>query len=61
MIIIIIIIIITFFRRRWRVYTLAAPSSNLPAETNSYADNYPFSVKVEVPLTASDLMRYQVP
>jgi dipeptidase len=36
-------------RRVWRVLSLGAPDLNLPGETNGYADDYPFSVKVTRP------------
>lgn len=45
-------------RRVWRVLSFAAPSLNLPIETNANGDDYPFSVKVETLLTPEDLMRY---
>jgi dipeptidase len=44
---------------KWRVFSLAAPSSSLPPYTNPNADDYPFSVEVDVLLTEEDLMRYQ--
>lgn len=43
-------------RRAWRVFMLAAPSSNLPGDTNEWGDDYPFSIKVEKLLGASDIM-----
>ena len=36
-------------RRRWRILSLAAPSLGLSPQASSYADEYPFSVKVETP------------
>lgn len=45
-------------RRVWRVFDLAAPSLKLPAKTNAYADDYPFSVPVDRPLDEDDLMRW---
>jgi dipeptidase len=49
-------------RRVWRVFSLLDPSLNLPAETDSYASNYPFSVKPTInngKLDKHDLMRLQ--
>jgi dipeptidase len=43
-------------RRVWRIFSLANPNLNLPADTNSYADDYPFSVPVARPLSAADIM-----
>ena len=43
-------------RRVWRVFSLAAPSSDLPGETDPYGNDYPFSVKVDSPLAPLDLM-----
>jgi len=47
-------------RRRWRVYSLAAPklaaSGGLPAEVSTFADEYPFAVPVETKLTAKDVL-----
>ena len=48
--------------RLWRVLSLGAPDLNLPAETNAYADDYPFSVPVTRPqgkFSANDLMWMQ--
>ena len=42
--------------RVWRVFSLAAPSSNLPSETNAWGDDYPFSMKVDEPLELADVM-----
>ena len=38
-------------RRVWRVLDTAAPSLGLPAETDVWMDDYPFSVEAETPLT----------
>eukprot|EP00607_Mallomonas_marina_P009286 CAMPEP_0182418534 /NCGR_PEP_ID=MMETSP1167-20130531/2939_1 /TAXON_ID=2988 /ORGANISM="Mallomonas Sp, Strain CCMP3275" /LENGTH=659 /DNA_ID=CAMNT_0024592781 /DNA_START=89 /DNA_END=2068 /DNA_ORIENTATION=- len=46
-------------RRRWRVMKLVAPSLDLPSDTDTYATNYPFSVKAERPISAADLMDIQ--
>jgi dipeptidase len=46
-------------RRVWRVFSLAAPSLNLPSTTNAFADDYPFSVRVERPLSAKVVMSWQ--
>lgn len=46
-------------RRVWRVFTLAAPNANISPYTDSYASDYPFSVKVEKQLTPQDLMQMQ--
>lgn len=47
-------------RRVWRVFTLLDPTLDLPAETDSYASNYPFSVKPTIgKLSKHDLMRLQ--
>lgn len=35
--------------RVWRILSMAAPDRNLPAETNEYADDYPFSIAVTRP------------
>jgi dipeptidase len=43
-------------RRVWRIFSLAAPSLNLPAETNPWGDDYPFSVKAERPISPEDVM-----
>ena len=37
-------------RRVWRVLDTAAPSLGLPADTNVWMDDYPFSVEAETPL-----------
>ena len=47
-------------RRMWRVFSLAAPSVVLPPNTNQWADDYPFSVKVDKVLTPQDIMQYNV-
>jgi dipeptidase len=47
-------------RRRWRVFDLVAPSLKIPSETDSFANNYPFSVKADKPVSPADLMRIQV-
>jgi dipeptidase len=46
-------------RRVWRVFNLVAPSLAIPAETDSYASNYPFSVKPEKILSPQDVMDIQ--
>lgn len=46
-------------RRVWRVFNLAAPSVFVPADTDLYGSDYPFSVKVDRPLFPADLMRIQ--
>ncbi len=45
-------------KRVWRVFNLAAPSLNLPFNTDNWGDAYPFSVKVDNKLSALDLMNY---
>ncbi len=45
-------------RRVWRVFSLVAPSLNLPGETDSYGNDYPFSVKTERLLTPADLIAF---
>ena len=45
-------------RRIWRIFSLAAPSKKLPAHTDMYADDYPFSVPVDHALDYNDLIRY---
>jgi len=44
-------------RRMWRAFTLAAPSlkDTLPADTTVFADDYPWSVPVDKPLTVADV------
>jgi dipeptidase len=42
--------------RRWRVLSNAAPSLNLPAETDAWASDYPFSVEAEEKFTPQRLM-----
>lgn len=46
-------------RRVWRVFNLVAPSLVLPSETDSYASDYPFSVKTERKLSPQDIMAIQ--
>jgi len=47
-------------RRVWRIFTLLNPSLDIPAETDSYASSYPFSVKPTIgKLSKHDLMRLQ--
>ena len=46
-------------RRVWRVFNIAAPSISLPPFTTMYGDDYPFSVKVDAPLTAGDVIQMQ--
>ena len=46
-------------RRVWRVFSLAAPSINLPSTTDSFATDYPFSVKVDQPLSVETVMSWQ--
>mmetsp|Transcript_4731 Transcript_4731/g.6492 ORF Transcript_4731/g.6492 Transcript_4731/m.6492 type:complete len:670 (+) Transcript_4731:1-2010(+) len=46
-------------RRVWRVLSLVAPSLQLPAVTDPYMLDYPFSVKAERVLTPQDLMDIQ--
>lgn len=46
-------------RRVWRVFSLAAPSLLLPADTDEWGSDYPFSVEVERVLSEEDLMRFQ--
>ena len=43
-------------RRVWRVFDVAAPSKRLPAETDEWARDYPFSVPVEGTLGAEKVM-----
>jgi len=43
-------------RRVWRALSLLAPSLNLPAETDGYGSDYPFSVKAEKVVTPEVLM-----
>lgn len=43
-------------RRVWRVFNLVAPSLILPGDTDPYASNYPFSVKVEKRMDVADVM-----
>jgi dipeptidase len=46
-------------RRVWRIFSLVAPSLDLPGHTDYYGNDYPFSVKTEKLLTALDLMDLQ--
>eukprot|EP00518_Triparma_eleuthera_P000726 CAMPEP_0182463258 /NCGR_PEP_ID=MMETSP1319-20130603/7237_1 /TAXON_ID=172717 /ORGANISM="Bolidomonas pacifica, Strain RCC208" /LENGTH=704 /DNA_ID=CAMNT_0024662777 /DNA_START=101 /DNA_END=2212 /DNA_ORIENTATION=- len=46
-------------RRVWRVLSLAAPSLNLPAETDMWARDYPFSVPVDDGLAVADVAAMQ--
>lgn len=46
-------------RRVWRVFSLAAPSLNLPSTTDAYASDYPFSVKVDQPLSTETVISWQ--
>lgn len=45
-------------RRVWRVFTIVAPSlaSSLPENTSDFADDYPFSVPVDRPVSVQDMM-----
>ena len=46
----------------WRVFSLAAPAfsaSHLPADCSTLADEYPFSVRAERPLSPADLVAMQ--
>ena len=45
-------------KRVWRVFDLAAPSLNLPFNTDAWGNGYPFSVKVEKKLSPVDLFNY---
>ena len=42
--------------RVWRVFTLLAPDSSLPSSSNIWADEYPFSIKLEKKISELDLM-----
>ena len=44
-------------RRVWRVFSLVAPSIPLPPYTDPYANDYPFSVRVDKPLQYTDVMQ----
>lgn len=46
-------------RRVWRLFTLANPDLDLSPSTDTYASNYPFSVKPVAPLSPRDIMRFQ--
>jgi len=43
-------------RRVWRVMTMAAPSSQLPSDTTTFADDYPFDIKPDSLLTVKDVV-----
>ncbi len=43
-------------KRVWRILNWAAPSLNLPFNTDAWGDGYPFSVRVEKKLGPLDLM-----
>ena len=43
-------------RRVWRVMTMAAPSSELPGDTTTFADDYPFDIKPDNLLTVKDVV-----
>jgi len=43
-------------RRVWRVFELANPELNLPADTTPHTDDYPFSIKPNRLLTVEDLL-----
>ncbi|CAM9495048.1 unnamed protein product [Phaeothamnion confervicola] len=44
-------------RRVWRVFSKVAPvaAAALPVDTNGWADDYPFSIAAEAPLTVEDM------
>jgi len=46
-------------RRAWRILSWAAPSLNLDPHTDIWSRDYPFSVKVETPLTVADVEAMQ--
>jgi dipeptidase len=46
-------------RRVWRIFNIVAPHLMLNPYTDSYASEYPFSVKPERPLTPVDVMNIQ--
>lgn len=46
-------------RRVWRVFNMVAPSVELPGDTDYYGSDYPFSIKVDKPLTAQEVMDLQ--
>jgi dipeptidase len=46
-------------RRVWRLFTLANPDLDLSPFTDTYASDYPFSVKPAAPLSPRDIMRFQ--
>ena len=43
-------------RRVWRVFSLAAPSLALPAETDVWGSDYPFSVAPDGPIDVRDVL-----
>jgi dipeptidase len=45
--------------RVWRVFSLSSPSTPLPLETNPDADDYPFSIAPDHPLTLQEIMDFQ--
>jgi dipeptidase len=44
----------------WRIFDLVAPDLKLTPYTNSYADDYPFSVRVQddKKVSVQDIMRF---
>ncbi len=46
-------------RRVWRIFNIASPNTKISPYTDSYASDYPFSVKAEKPLTPQDVMQMQ--
>lgn len=46
-------------RRVWRLFTLADPNLDLSPYTDTFASDYPFSVKPAAPLSPRDIMRFQ--
>ncbi len=47
-------------RRVWRVFNIVAPSIVLPGDTDAYGSDYPFSIKVDRPITPQELMNINV-
>ena len=45
--------------RVWRIMTLANTDSKIPLHTNPNADDYPFSMKVNHPITVHEMISYQ--
>jgi dipeptidase len=45
--------------RVWRVFSLSSPSTPLPLDTNPDADDYPFSIAPDHPLTLQEIMDFQ--